>query len=120
MFPAFSIHFQQENVVSFELIFLFKIISLVSKSVFVTKFACVNLAAQTPAAKLLNSGFVIYLYWLKSVNFFSISLIFVLESVLLADLLTSGILFSTAVNADLVAKPLTLGILLSILLILAL
>ena len=38
-------------------------------------------------------------------------------SVFLTKLLTSGILFSTAVNAELVAKPLILGILLSISLI---
>ena len=45
----------------FELIFLSRLINLVSKSVFVIKFACVNLAAKTPAAKLLNSGVAMYL-----------------------------------------------------------
>ena len=37
----------------------------------------------------------------------------------LTKLLTSGVLFSTAVNAELVARPLTLGILPSISVILA-
>ena len=34
---------------------------LASKSVFIIKFACANLASKTLAAKLLNSGVVIYL-----------------------------------------------------------
>ena len=38
----------------------------------------------------------------------------------LTKLLTSGILFSTAINAELIAKPLILGILLSISIILEL
>ena len=41
--------------VLFESIFLLRLISLVSKSVFVIKFTCANLAAKIPAAKLLNS-----------------------------------------------------------------
>ena len=44
--------------------------SLASKSVFVIKFACANLALKTLAAKVLNSGVVIYLSWLTSVTFF--------------------------------------------------
>ena len=52
------------------------------------------------------------------VNLVSISLIFVLYSVFFTKLLTLGILFSTADNAELVAKPPILGILLSISLIL--
>ena len=50
--------------VLFELIFLLRFFSLSSKSVFVTKFACANLAAKCPAISLLNFGVVIYLSWL--------------------------------------------------------
>ena len=39
--------------------FLLSPISLVSKSVFVTKFTCSNLAVKTPSAKCLNSELVI-------------------------------------------------------------
>ena len=46
--------------------------------------------------------------------FFSISLIFALQSVFLTKLVTPDILFSTTVNADVVAKPLILGILLTL------
>ena len=42
-------------------IFLLKIDSLGSKSVFVIKFACANIALNTSAAKVLNSGVIIYL-----------------------------------------------------------
>ena len=45
----------------FEVIFLLRLDSLASKSVFVIKFTCANLALKTLAAKLLNSGIVIYL-----------------------------------------------------------
>ena len=38
-----------------------QVISLASKSVFVTKFACDNLAAKRFAVKLLNSEVAIYL-----------------------------------------------------------
>ena len=38
-----------------------QVISLASKSVFVTKFACDNLAAKRFAVKLLNSEVVMYL-----------------------------------------------------------
>ena len=58
-------------------IFLLKLDSLASKSVFVIKFACAKLALKTLAAKALNSGVVIYLLWLWSVTFFSVSVIFV-------------------------------------------
>ena len=83
MFLAFLVHFQQENIlfkyfVLFPVIFQWRLDSLVSKSVFVTKFACANLALKTSAAKVLNSGVVIYLSWLWPVSFFSISVIFVL------------------------------------------
>ena len=52
-------------------------------------------------------------------TFFPISLIFT-KSIFLTKLLRSGILFSTAVNAEIVTRPLILGVLLSISLILAL
>ena len=45
----------------FELIFLTRLCSLLSKYVFVTKSVCDHLAVKTPAAKLLNSGVVMYL-----------------------------------------------------------
>ena len=64
--------------VLFEVLFWLGLFSLVSKSVFVTKFASVNLASKTPAAKLLTSGLAIHLSWLWSVRFFSISVTFVL------------------------------------------
>ena len=92
------------------MIFLLRLDSLASKSVFDTKFACADLALKTLAAKVLNPGVVIHLSWLWSVSFFSISVIFVLQSVFfLTKLLILGILFSTAVNAAFVAKRLTLG-----------
>ena len=47
--------------VLFESIFLLRLISLVSKSVFVTKFARDNLASKTSDVNLLNSGVVTYL-----------------------------------------------------------
>ena len=42
-------------------IFLLKLESLASKSVFVIIFACANLALKISAAKVLNAGVVIYL-----------------------------------------------------------
>ena len=48
----------------FEVIFLLILDSLASKSVFVIKFAWASLALKTLAAKVLNSGVVIYLSWL--------------------------------------------------------
>ena len=101
--------------------FSLRLDSLALKSVFVIKFACANVAAKFSAVSLLNSGVVIYFSWLCSVIFFSISLIFVLESVFfLTKLLTLGYLFSTAVNAEFVAKPLILSTSFSISLILEL
>ena len=50
----------------------------------------------------------------------SISVILTLKFVFIIRLLTSDILFSTAVNSELVAKPVILGILLSILVTLVL
>ena len=51
-----------------------------------------------------------YLSWLWSVIFFSTLLTFVSQSVFLTRLLTLGILFSTAVNAEVGVKPLILRI----------
>ena len=45
----------------FEVIFLLRLDSLASKSVFVIKFYCANLALKTPVANVLNFGVVIYL-----------------------------------------------------------
>ena len=47
--------------VLFAVIFLLRLDNLVSKSVFVIKLASANLALKTSAAKVLNSGVVIYL-----------------------------------------------------------
>ena len=44
-----------------EATFLLRFISLLSKSVFLTKFAYANLAAKFSAVSLLNSGVVMYL-----------------------------------------------------------
>ena len=44
-----------------ELTFLLSLVRLVSKSVFVIKFACTNLAAKNSAINLLISGVVMYL-----------------------------------------------------------
>ena len=48
-----------------------------SKSVFVIKFACAILALKTSAAKVLNSGIVIYLsrFWLLSLLSVSVTLV---------------------------------------------
>ena len=62
MFSAFFNSFLTSKCfVLFELIFWLRLLSLVSKSVFVTKSACFDLASETPGATLLNSGVVIYL-----------------------------------------------------------
>ena len=53
-----------------QVIFLLRLDSFASKSVFVIKFACTNLAAKFSAVSLLNSGVVIYLSWLSSLSFF--------------------------------------------------
>ena len=53
MFSAFSIHFQQVNVLIFFTVnFLLRLEILASKSGFVVKFACANLALKTAVAKL--------------------------------------------------------------------
>ena len=91
--------------------FLLGLDKFASKSVFVTKFASADLAAKFSPVNLLNSGVVIYLSSLWSVIFFSISLTFFVIVSFFTRILTLGILFSTAVNTDVVAKPpLILGI----------
>ena len=45
----------------FEVMFLLRLDSLESNSVFVIKFACAILTLKTSAVNLLNSGVVIYL-----------------------------------------------------------
>ena len=52
--------------------------NLASKSVFLIKLACANLALKTSLAKVLNSEVVIYLSWLWSLSLFSISVTLVL------------------------------------------
>ena len=47
--------------VLFAVILLSRLDTLLSKSVFVTKFACANLALKTLAVNTLNSEVVIYL-----------------------------------------------------------
>ena len=106
--------------VLFELTFLLRLVSLVSKSVFAIRFTCTDLAAKISAVNVLNYGVVIYLSWLWSVRIFSILLIFVSWFDFLTKLLTPSVLFSTVVNPEVVAKPLMLGILLSISLVLTL
>ena len=77
MFFSFSNLFSASKWLAlFEVIFLIRLDSLASKSVVVTKVACVNLGLKTSAAKA--SGVVIHLSWFRSVNLFSISVIFVL------------------------------------------
>ena len=61
MFLAFSTYFQQLSVDLFALMFLLRFDSSAPRSVFAIKFAYANLALKTSAAKVLNSGVVIYL-----------------------------------------------------------
>ena len=61
LFSFFNSFSTSKCFVLFEVIFLLRLGNLASKSVFVIKFACANLALKTLAAKVLNSGVVIYL-----------------------------------------------------------
>ena len=61
----------------FEVIFLLRFDNLASKSDFVSKFACANVALKTSADKVLNAEVAIYLLRLWSVSFFLVSVIFV-------------------------------------------
>ena len=45
----------------FEVLLILRLYSLASKSVFIIKFACANLALKALAAEVLNSRVVIYL-----------------------------------------------------------
>ena len=58
--------------------FLLRLDSLESNSVFVVKFTCAILALKTLAVNLLNSGVVIYLSGLWLLSLFSISGLLVL------------------------------------------
>ena len=75
------------------------------------KFTCAKHTAKVSDVNLLNSWVTIYLSWSWSVSFFSTSLIFVLQSVILTKFLTLGPLFSTVVRAVVVARLVILGIL---------
>ena len=75
MFLTYSIHFQQASVC---FIFSNFSVNFASKSALVIKFACAILALKTSAANLLNPEVSIYLSWLWSVSFFSISVTLVL------------------------------------------
>ena len=62
MFLVFSAHFQEVNSLTYlQYFFMLRLDSLASKSVFVIKLACANLALKTSAAKVLNSGIAKYL-----------------------------------------------------------
>ena len=65
MFLAFFNSFSIDSFfVLFPAVLLIRLDTVLSKVVFVTKFACDNLALKTSTAKALNSGVVIYLSWL--------------------------------------------------------
>ena len=95
-----------------------------AKSLSLAKFACFNLKPKNYFVNVLTSGVVIYLSWLWSVIFFSISLIFIVILVILVKV--SNIryftinLFILVLRVVLVAKLVMSGILSSIFLILAL
>ena len=59
VFLVFLIHFQLTIIIINSLSVTLD--TALSKFVFATKFACFNLALKTSAAKVLNSGVVIYL-----------------------------------------------------------
>ena len=60
----------------------------------------------------MDMSFVLFetIFLLRFIILFSISLTFVSSSDFLTKLLILGILFSTAVNAEVVAKPVILGV----------
>ena len=60
------------------MLFLLRLDNLVSKSVFVIKLACANLALKTSVANLLNSEVLTYLSWLWLLSLFSMSVTLVL------------------------------------------
>ena len=59
-FCLFNLFSPSKCIDLFEVIFLLRLDSLASKSIFVIKFACANLELKILAAKVLNSGVVIY------------------------------------------------------------
>ena len=62
MFLAFFNSFSTSKCFDLlDVIFLLRLDSLASNSIFVIKVACANLELKIQAAKLLNSGVVIYL-----------------------------------------------------------
>ena len=73
MFVSFDLFSIDSFFVLFIAILLSRLDTTLSKSAFVTKSACANLALKASAAKVLNSGVVIYLLWLWSLSLFSIS-----------------------------------------------
>ena len=84
---------------AFKLILL-RLLSLVSKSVFVTKFPCANLAEKCSAGgnifiMIMISNFLFNLWYFCVIIFF-----------FLTKLLIVGILFSTVFSAGFMAKPL--------------
>ena len=64
------------DVTSFTLLSKPVLFTKLAISFLLAKFACFNLAAKFYDVKLFNSGVVIYLSWLWSIIFFSISFIF--------------------------------------------
>ena len=110
--------FNEKIFVLFELMFLLRLTILLSKSAFVTKFACANLPAKFSAVKFWGSNiFIMIIISNFHFNFFNF---YVMIYFFLTKLLTLAILFSTAVSAEFVTKPVILGILLSISAVLAL
>ena len=61
MFIFFLIIFNKNMICLLELIFLSRLIGLLSKSPFVIKFACAKVAAKFSTVNLLSSGVVKYL-----------------------------------------------------------
>ena len=61
VFSFFNSFSKDSFFVLFAAILLLKLDTVLSKSVFTTKFAHFNLVLKTPAAKVLNSRVVIYL-----------------------------------------------------------
>ena len=61
MFIVFFFIFNKNIICLLELIFLLRLIGLLSKSPFVIKFACAKVAAKFSTVNLLSSGVVKYL-----------------------------------------------------------
>ena len=107
MFLSFFDSFlTRKRLLLFEVIFLLRLDSLASKSVFVIKCACANLSLKTLASKLWSSNLLVMImisrFLLNLTNFCAI-----------ICYLTLSILFSTAFNSVFVAKLLKPGILFS-------